>query len=463
MFSLVVLLGGGVGPLAPLRGVEAQPNMAYGRGVGPRGGFGSDNGFMIKQPIDRAQQVPSVPCQMKTISVRRQDEVAGGLSLAKTLYHVGWYTGLEHVTWCHKYNPDDPADADQLPPIEKKNCVENNALQGTIMNNVNLPMKDATKHFFSCMDSRAAYAGFGTPGGDAGELINVLNSIETIVGNPFTPDDVLNFFTQYLTEMGQSGKNYFSMCSDKKAVEDWFKAANIEGSGPLLQRWNPLDTQGRRRLLQLSIDPKFVGCKHLQNMLKSPEKYKVRKGLVEGVISAFYSIYFNPFNSLRQHLLFPVMDGASSPSAVLNIQSPPSCRPLAPLVAPKIHSTTPSVGGDIKYDMKSGGGGASSLIEKSSKTTKTLRSNRKSLDPAGEKKEAAGDAPDINVGEQVFVYHYVAVSDYRRTLAEFFSVKFGLHPDIVLGKLNYLGRLGFEEDVKALAAGKPHYIVSFYN
>ena len=98
VFSLVVLLGGGVGPLAPLRGVEAQPNMAYGRGVGPRGGFGSDNGFMVKQPIDRAQQVPSVPCQMKTISVRRQDEVAGGLSLAKTLYHVGWYTGLEHVT-----------------------------------------------------------------------------------------------------------------------------------------------------------------------------------------------------------------------------------------------------------------------------------------------------------------------------------------------------------------------------
>ena len=111
----------------------------------------------------------------------------------------------------------------------------------------------------------------------------------------------------------------------------------------------------------------------------------MRKGLVEGVIGAFYSIYFNPFNSLRQHLLFPVMDGASSPSAVLNIQSPPSCRPLAPLVAPKIHSTTPSVGGDIKYDLKSGGGGASSLIEKSSKTTKTLRSNRKSLDPAGEK------------------------------------------------------------------------------
>ena len=57
VFSLVVLLGGGVGPLAPLRGVEAQPNMAYGRGVGPRGGFGSDNGFMVKQPIDRAQQV----------------------------------------------------------------------------------------------------------------------------------------------------------------------------------------------------------------------------------------------------------------------------------------------------------------------------------------------------------------------------------------------------------------------
>jgi hypothetical protein len=440
-----------------IAGVSAQPNMAYGRGVGPRGGFASRNGFMLKAPLDRPQEVPSVPCQMKAISVRRQDEVKGGLSLAKTLYHVGWYTGLEHVEWCHKYDPNDPADADKLPPMDKQNCIENNALQGNIMNNVNLPMKDATKHFFSCMDSRAAYAGLGTPGGDAGELINVLNSIETIIGNPFTPDDISNFFKQYLTEMGQSGKNYFSMCSDKAAVEAWFNAAEIVGSGPLLQRWNPLDTQGRRRLLKLSIDPKFVGCKHLQNMLKNPVKYKVRKELVEGVISAFYAIYFNPFNSLRQHLLFPVMDGASSPSAVLNIQSPPSCRPLSPLIAPKVHSVTPHVGGDIKYDPMQAGGGKSSFIEVNKKNTRILRSNR--ADP---KKLGADPEDAINTGEQVLVYHYVAVNDYRRTLAEFFSRKFGLHPDIVLGKLNNLGRLGFEEDVKTAAAGKPHYIVSFY-
>ena len=37
-------------------GSRGATNMAYGRGVGPRGGFGSDNGFMVKQPIDRAQQ-----------------------------------------------------------------------------------------------------------------------------------------------------------------------------------------------------------------------------------------------------------------------------------------------------------------------------------------------------------------------------------------------------------------------
>ena len=165
--------------------------MAYGR-VTCEVALAATNGFMVKQPIDRAQQVPSVPCQMKTISVRRQDEVAGGLSLAKTLYHVGWYTGLS-TTWCHRYNPDDPADADKLPPIDKKNCVENNALQGTMMNNVNLPMKDATKHFFSCIIPARRTLGLVRQVETPGELINVLNSIETIVGNPFTPDDVLNF------------------------------------------------------------------------------------------------------------------------------------------------------------------------------------------------------------------------------------------------------------------------------
>ena len=77
VFSLVVLLGGGVGPLAPLRGVEAQPYMAYGRGVGPRGGFGSDNGFMVKQPIDRAQQVPSG--HVRDWSLATQPQVQPGM------------------------------------------------------------------------------------------------------------------------------------------------------------------------------------------------------------------------------------------------------------------------------------------------------------------------------------------------------------------------------------------------
>ena len=63
-------------------------------------------------------------------------------------------------------------------------------------------------------------------------------------------------------------ENYFSMCSDKKAVEDWFKAANIEGSGPLLQRWNPLDTQGLAAAAAAVHRPKVCGvqafAKHAQ-------------------------------------------------------------------------------------------------------------------------------------------------------------------------------------------------------
>lgn len=405
---------------------------AYGRGVGQR-------------RLSRNPAPPTPKCNLDIISVRRQDQVKDGFQLNKALYHTGWFGGLEHVSWCHKYGPTEAYPADQLPPIEIKACKETMALQGRIMNPVNLPIKDATKQFFSCMDSRAAYAGLGTPGGDMGEFINTLAAAENSIGYPFTHDDVFHFLKKYLEDMVASGKGYFSMCSDAKAVKTWFDAAKIQGTGAGLQRWNPLDTDGRRRLLRLATAPAHIGCAHLRSLVEKPNGYqkKIRKELVEAAILAYYAIYFDPFDPMRQHLLHPVMGGEQKPAAVLNVQQPLSCRPLAPLVVPKIHTQTPTEGGEIL------------------KTKFLSIAENKRLRGDDEKEKADGKG-DQTTGSEVLVYHFVAVADHRRMLVNYFAPKFGLNFDVLLAKVNNLGQAGFTQLSKKLAPGKPHYIVSFF-
>jgi hypothetical protein len=424
-------------------GVRAPPRFAMGQGLGRRGGLNS-----------RASEPPPPQCNVDIISVKRQGPVVKeGLPLEKVLYHVGWFAGLEDVAWCHKHNPAEPYPPDQLPPIENKACVDTMALQGKMTNPINLPIKDDTKQFFSCMDSRSAYAGLGTPGGDMGEFINAINAAETIIGFPFTPDDVYHFFTRYVGDMVEGGKNYFSMCSDQTAVDAWLSAAKIDGSGPLLQRWNPLDTEGRRRLLRLATKVEHVGCQHLKNMLEDEKSYKVRKGLVESAMLAFYAVYFDPFNKLREHLLFPVQASVKqAPTAVLNVETPFKCRPMSPLVVPKIHTVVPTLG---EESLKSGK--PASFLETDEESRAGVLSSEGASEGSG-----SGSGVDLAVGTEVLVYHFTAAADHRRMLANYFGPKFGLNTDVYLAKINNLGENGVGLLTKKLADKMPRYLVSFF-
>merc|ERR1711871_357904 len=105
-----------------------------------------------------------------------------------------------------------------------------------------------------------------------------------------------------------------------------------------MNRWNPLDTWGRRRLLKEAVKPEHIGDATVRAMLESPETFKMRKTVVEASILAFFSIWFDPFNSLREHLLLPVFQGEQKPEAVVNVESPAECHPLTPLIVPRIHT-----------------------------------------------------------------------------------------------------------------------------
>ena len=131
----------------------------------------------------------------------------------------------------------------------------------------------------------------------------------------------MHFFQQYIEHMGTktnapnwiqqpgqnnnpSGKGYFSMCTDTLSHTAWFQKSKITGPSLLMQKWNPLDTVGRRRLLQECASPEHVGDTLLKAFVTSEngvEEWGVRREIAQATIRAFFSVWFDPFNSAREY------------------------------------------------------------------------------------------------------------------------------------------------------------------
>jgi hypothetical protein len=374
------------------------------------------------------------------------------------------------VQYCHIDNPFDPQEAgggteggvtnDGVPPATDPMCREQNALQGRMTSPTNLPLKDVNRPYLTCMDSRVGYAAISAPGGDMGQFILGLGAAEYIIGYSFTPDDILHFFQQYVEAMGgggpssDHGKGYFSMCTDTIAHTTWFTTSKITGPSLLMQKWNPLDTNGRRRLLKQCALPEHVGDTLLKAMVTSEDGEKewgVRKEVTESAIRAFYAIWFDPFNSLREHLLLPILSGEQKPSAVVNVESPEICHPLSPLVVQKIHTVTPTPGADLlqnggEKDGNADPPAAAMFLLETKKREKRERKERKerkekrggrtrtrtkkesslfletkeevSSSEAGVDERTNVGVDPIGDGGQILVHHYLAAVMYRRELCQ---------------------------------------------
>ena len=96
----------------------ASLNMGGGRGVGKgrfrasrvgAGGPGAPHwrAQVAANRLTTTQQ----GCNLNVISLKPQNQFKEeGLSPSKALYHLGWYTGLEMVQWCHVENALGPYD-----------------------------------------------------------------------------------------------------------------------------------------------------------------------------------------------------------------------------------------------------------------------------------------------------------------------------------------------------------------
>merc|ERR1711977_354037 len=90
----------------------------------------------------------------------------------------------------------------------------------------------------------------------------------------------------------------------------------------------------RESLLLRVTAPEFVGCQHIRGMLKNPEMYAVRKGLVENFIRSFFHILWNQYHPMQNKLSLQVLKGNRVERAVVKVKTSEWClsqQGLAPL------------------------------------------------------------------------------------------------------------------------------------
>ena len=195
----------------------------------------------------------------------------------------------------------------------------------------------------ACVDGRDAHAIVGTPGGDAGELIVALASVERIRGRPLAKADVERLFDAYLDAFG-----HFYMHTDRHALATLLDAVAADHPDAVVPdaddhrasldfvRDPPLEL--RPSLLRGLVDPETVGCGHLRLMLSDPQTYEVRSELTATVLRTFFRRLWSRHPALE----YVVLEGGHAESAVVTVTLDAEevhAFSRIPLVSPRIDDT----------------------------------------------------------------------------------------------------------------------------
>ena len=143
----------------------------------------------------------------------------------------------------------------------------------------------------SCVDGREPGQVLGTPGGDAGELLVALATVEQLADAPIEDDELVRILDRYLAHFGR-----FYMHTDSHAIDHLGAALAQDPAFAGLDLSAPGATDALVRapgdhaaaLLPHLIAPDNVGCGHLKLILKHPDDYGVRQGLAQQFIAAVF-------------------------------------------------------------------------------------------------------------------------------------------------------------------------------
>lgn len=196
----------------------------------------------------------------------------------------------------------------------------------------------------ACVDGREEHAVLGTPGGDAGELLLALSTIEAMTGRELAEDDIMGLFDAYVEGFGR-----FYVHTDDHALEHLlesleadpiFRELLAEAEGPeakleaveRLIRRPPTDV--REALLGHLLTPANIGCGHLKLVASHPDEYAVREGLTQSFLRVVYRMLW----AHAEMLDFVVLHGEHEEEAVINVHFPREVHAFSnvPAVPPRI-------------------------------------------------------------------------------------------------------------------------------
>lgn len=190
-----------------------------------------------------------------------------------------------------------------------------------------------------CVDGRGGCAIVGAPGGDAGEFLLTLASVEKITGQMIPESSIKLLFDDYRAYFG-----HFYMHTDSHMLSDLardlmnheeFKAftQGLSHEQVVSELENIIKmppTKIRPVLLERLISVVKLGCGHLALMRQHQEEYGVRTVLVNALLKAFYESLWN-----GELVEWEVLKGDHSEKAVVNIIADAGER--LPMVAPCCH------------------------------------------------------------------------------------------------------------------------------
>lgn len=175
----------------------------------------------------------------------------------------------------------------------------------------------------SCVDGRDDHTVIGTPGGDAGEFLLALASIERVTGRPVDMERLPELMSAYLDVFG-----HFYIHSDTHASNSLIRSMRTDpelapllpstSSGP--REWraymqSPPEEVRPLVARHLTI-PGNLGCGHLRLMLQHPERYMVRRELAEAVVRLCFAKRWNGVLELD----VVILGGGHQEGAVVNIR-----------------------------------------------------------------------------------------------------------------------------------------------
>ena len=196
----------------------------------------------------------------------------------------------------------------------------------------------------SCVDGRDDHGVIGTPGGDAGEFLLALTSIERATGKPFPFESMESVLRSYLDTFG-----HFYIHSDTTAGNNLIKsmrgdprlAPHLPSDTSTPQDWRLFMTSPpeelREAIADHMVNPGNLGCGHLRLMLQHSERYLVRRELVELFVRTYVRMRWSGVHELE----FVTLGGGHQEGAVVNIRLATGVWPFSrvPLISPACGST----------------------------------------------------------------------------------------------------------------------------